>query len=283
MKEDSQINENENRPPQFSENISYIKCSYDIKDYNETQIINFRGQKNINEEIESKVKIWNGEKAEKLIFKKKFDKLGINVVYFIIEEKLTNMSFLFNKCTSLKEVNFINVETNQVTNLSVLFQLCQELEYVDLSSFNTSNVTHMGWIFYDCHKLKEIKGLNNFNTNNVKNMYGMFGGCNELEYLDLTNFDTSNVTDMAFMFDRCEKLKEIKGINTFITIKVVEMNSMFRNCNQLEYLDLSKLNTSNVTEIIYMFSGCHQLKEIKGINNFNTEKVIKMDGLFQDC
>ena len=78
---------------QKNENISYIKCVYDIKDYNETQIINFRGEKTINEEIESKVKIWNDGKAEKLIFTKKFDKLGINVIYFIIEEKLTNQCF----------------------------------------------------------------------------------------------------------------------------------------------------------------------------------------------
>ena len=134
MKEVSDNNEGMNKLPQFSENIAYIKCFYDIKDYNETQIINFRGEKIINEEIESKVKIWNGEKAEKLIFKKKFDKLGINVIYFIIEEKLINMSFMFNKCTSLKEIYFINVDTIQVTNLCAMFQLCRELEYIDLSS-----------------------------------------------------------------------------------------------------------------------------------------------------
>ena len=64
MKEDSFDNGNEVKQPQFNENISYIKCVYDIKDYYETQIINFRGFIAINEEIESKVKIWNGEKAE---------------------------------------------------------------------------------------------------------------------------------------------------------------------------------------------------------------------------
>ena len=98
-----------NKPAQFKENISYIKCVYNIKDHNETQIINYKGETGINEEIESKVKIWNGERTEKLIFKKKFEKLGINVIYFIIEENLNNMSFMFNECSSLKEVNFVNV------------------------------------------------------------------------------------------------------------------------------------------------------------------------------
>ena len=71
MKQDSFGNGNEVKQPQFNENVSYIKCIYDIKDLNETQIINFRDDKKINEEIKSKVKIWNGEKAEKLIFTKK--------------------------------------------------------------------------------------------------------------------------------------------------------------------------------------------------------------------
>ena len=161
MKEDSFGNGNEIKQPQFNENISYIKCIYEIKDYNETQIINFRGETTINEEIESKVKIWNGEKAEKLIFTKKLDKLGINVIYFIIEEKLTNMSLMFNKCSSLKEIYFINIDTIQVTNLCAMFQLCGELEYLDLSNFNTSKVTDMSYMFNECHKLKEIKGINN--------------------------------------------------------------------------------------------------------------------------
>ena len=56
-------------------------------------------------------------------------------------------------------------------------------------------------------------------------MNTMFAVCKELEYLDLTNFDTSNVTDMSFMFNECKKLKEIKGINKFITNKVTNMNS----------------------------------------------------------
>ena len=32
-----------------------------------------------------------------------------------------------------------------------------------------------------------------------------------------------------------------------------------------------------------MFSGCHKLKEIKGINQFNTSKVQHMYAMFQHC
>ena len=56
-------------------------------------------------------------------------------------------------------------------------------------------------------------------------MSGIFSGCKELEYLDLSNFNTSNVTDIFFMFAGCSKLKEIKGINDFNTINMIEIKS----------------------------------------------------------
>jgi len=208
-----------------------IRCTYLIKDNNDTQIINYRGKVDINEEIESKVKILSDNNKEKLIFKKKFNKVGINTIDFIIEENLNNMSFMFNKCSSLKRIEFISFETTQVTNMVAMFQECNELEYLDLSNFNTSNVINMRCIFYGCKKLKEIKGINNFKTNNVSNMYGMFVQCEKLEYLDLSNFNTSKVTDMKGMFNLCHKLKEIKGINNFKTNNVPNMSSMFCQCN----------------------------------------------------
>ena len=42
------------------------------------------------------------------------------------------------------------------------------------------------------------------------------------------------------MFKRCNKLKEIKGLNKFITNKVKDMKGMFEFCENLEYLDLTK-------------------------------------------
>jgi len=96
----------------------------------------------------------------------------------------------------------------------------------------------MRGMFNKCYKLKEIKGLNTFITNKVSDMSYMFGYCFELEYLDLSNFDTSNVINMAGMFTECNKLKNIKGLNKFITDKIIDMSYIFGCCSELEYLDL---------------------------------------------
>ena len=81
------------------------------------------------------------------------------------------------------------------------------------------------------------------------------------------------------MFNYCIKLKEIKGLNKFITNKVTDMDTMFGNCNELKNLDLSNFNTINVINMSCMFAGCNKLKNIKGINKFNTKKVINMKGM----
>ena len=274
---------NGNNQPKFAKGTSFVRCTYDIKDYNETQIINDRGRKYINEEIGAKIKIWNNGNKERLIFKKKFNKLGLNTIDFIFEEKLINMSYMFNECSSLKHVQFFSGELLQATKIGAMFQMCSELECIDLTNFNTSNVDDMGWMCYGCKKLKQIRGINNFNTMKVNNMCSMFAGCEELEYLDLSNFNTSNVTDMSYMFDGCHKIKEIKGINNFNTIFVTNMCAMFQECFSLENLDLSKFNTSHVTDMSWMFNKCNKLKQIKGIDNFNTINVIKMNSMFQEC
>ena len=124
----------------------------------------------------------------------------------------------------------------------------------------------MKGMFSHCFKLKEIKGLNQFVTNNVTVMNSMFQLCMELEFLDVSNFDTSNVTNMSFMFSKCYKLKEIKGINRFITYKVTDMKAMFQLCGELEYLDLSNYNTANVSDMQYMFYKCNKLQNLNLLN-----------------
>ena len=58
---------------------------------------------------------------------------------------------------------------------------------------------------------------------------------------------------------------------------------MFQKCEELEYLDLSNFDTSKVMSMNCIFSQCINLKEIKGINIFNTFNVNIMDGMFQYC
>ena len=129
-------------------------------------------------------------------------------------------------------------------------------------------------------QIKIIKIIIDFH---VKSFIKLFHDSECIEYINFTKFHRNNIDNMSFMFNKCHKLKEIKGINNFNTINVTNMNSMFQECNELEYLDLSNFNTMNVTDMSWMFNQCHKLKEIKGINNFNTINVINMEAMFAYC
>ena len=79
-----------------------FSCTFEVEDiYNDIQIINNTNGEYINEEIESKIKILNNGQKEELIFKKKFDKKGKNIINFIFEGKLNNMSYMFSQCSTL--------------------------------------------------------------------------------------------------------------------------------------------------------------------------------------
>ena len=51
------------------------------------------------------------------------------------------------------------------------------------------------------------------------------------------------------------------------------MYAMLNECFELQYIDLSNFNTNNVKNMEGMFNKCHKLKEIKGINRFNTTNI----------
>ena len=59
------------------------------------------------------------------------------------------------------------------------------------------------------------------------------------------------------------------------------MNSMFKECQLLEKLDLSNFETNEVTNMNFMFNGCSSLK-VLNLSNFkfkNTTSVVCMFGL----
>ena len=62
---------------------------------------------------------------------------------------------------------------------------------------------------------------------------------------------------MIRVVNECNKLKEIKGIKSLNTNQVTNMNSMFQDCHEIEFLDLSNFNISKVNDMGWMFNGCH--------------------------
>ncbi|MBE6283490.1 MAG: BspA family leucine-rich repeat surface protein [Mediterranea massiliensis] len=194
--------------------------------------------------------------------------------------KVTNMSYMFNNCSSLTSLDLSNFNTSKVTNMNGMFRGCSSLESLDLSSFNTGNVTSMTYMFYYCSSLQSITFGNSFNTANVTDMSYMFSHCSAFTSLDLSSFNTANVTDMSYMFSHCSAFTSL-DLSSFNTANVTNMTYMFRLCSALTSLNVSNFNTEKVTDMSNMFVGCYSLESLD-LSSFDFGKVANFSGMFTD-
>ena len=204
----------------------------------------------------------------------------IKGIEYLNTENVTNMGFMFNRCSVLTSLNLSNFNTEKVTDMQGMFGECSDLTSLDLSNFNTEKVTNMNSMFYNCSDLTSLN-LSNFNTEKVMYMSNMFYNCNKLTSLDLTSFNTAEVTKMDNMFKSCTDLTSL-DLSNFNTAKVTDMNYMFYNCNALTSLDITSFNTAEVTDMSNMFRLCDKLTSLD-LSNFNTAKVENMGWMFKSC
>lgn len=120
---------------------------------------------------------------------------------------LTTTASWFKSCTKLTEVKGLsNLYTYNVTDMSYMFDYCSSLENIDLSGFYTGNVTNMTAMFENCKKLVSLD-LSSFNTSKVQYMRLMFYGCSILSDIYVgTGWSTASATSYDSMFWGCDNL-----------------------------------------------------------------------------
>lgn len=112
-------------------------------------------------------------------------------------------------------------------------------------------------------------------------------------YYDDTNANVTKVVfDPSFVnarpsttykwFSSMGNLVSITGINYLNTSEVTNMSWMFVGCSKLTSLDVSHFNTSKVISMYCMFESCSKLTSLD-LSNFNTSQVKNMCGMFSEC
>ena len=182
------------------------------------------------------------------------------------KNKVTDMSFMFNNCSSLTAIP--QLDTSAVTNMNSMFSGCGSLTAIP--QLDTSAVTDMSFMFGGCRSLTAIHQMD---TSAVTNMSNMLYGCSLLTAIP--QMDTSAVTNMKSMFYICSSLTAIPQMDTSA---VTDMNHMFSNCSSLTAIP--QLDTSAVTNMNSMFSGCGSLTAIPQLD---TSAVTNMYSMFNKC
>ena len=72
------------------------------------------------------------------------------------------------------------------------------------------------------------------------------------------------------------------NLKSFNTSSVTNMSLMFSGCSSLTSLDLSNFNTSSVTNMSLMFDDCSSLTSLD-LSSFNTSNVTNMSFMFLGC
>ncbi|MEB8401539.1 WxL domain-containing protein [Enterococcus casseliflavus] len=116
-----------------------------------------------------------------------------NVTKIVVENKvvlLPDASQLFMDLQHLERIEQANnLDTSNVTNMHVMFNRASSLTELDVSNWNTSRVYSMMGMFNGASSLTELD-VSNWNTWNVSNMSRLFNGASSLTELDMSNWNT---------------------------------------------------------------------------------------------
>ena len=120
-----------------------------------------------------------------------------------------------------------------------------------------------------------------FNTGMVKDASTAFKEING-DSLDCTTFGSamSSVTNLAALFEDSE-LHNI-NVSNLNTSNVTDIQAAFRYCRFLTNLDVSNWDTRNVTDMTSVFEYCLNIKSLD-VSKWNTSKVRSMAGMFNMC
>lgn len=97
-----------------------------------------------------------------------------------------------------------------------------------------------------------------------------------------SSFTNARPLTTSEWFADMKRLTSVEGMQYLNTSEVTDMSSMFSGCSSLTDLDVSHFNTSKVTNFFEMFFGCTDLKCLD-LRRFETSSATTMAFMFCNC
>ena len=152
----------------------------------------------------------------------------------------------------------ITINGNMIKNISNKINIISEKEIntVNMKWKNTNTLT-LSYMFIDCENITEVD-------------------------LSLCRNYSVSPNSIRYIFKNCISLTSIYFGDYFKGAKWYWMEYIFYNCFSLISLDLSKMDTSYITDMNYIFYNCSSLISLD-LSNFNTYNVKTMKSAFENC
>ena len=270
---------------------------------NKTKTLNDKNKISIEKRIKQNNSNINEENKENIIINK-------NKNYsFIIDSKGGNNNIKYKKCETTNKIknnrinknikflkniihkeNIYNNKNNEniiknkfnyrykkekIIKYIIIYILFSLFNNID-SKINLSSNKNLNGVTFSSYEIKlKLKGTGIKNILGSSSSYSFTCPSN----IDLIRGPYLNITDCHYIsIDGSEN--EIKLIWNNIVINSTK--GMFYNCKEITEIDMTKFDTSLVTDMSFMFAYCSSLKVLKA-TNLNTTKVETFQNMFFQC
>jgi surface protein len=193
---------------------------------------------------------------------------------------VTDLSFAFEKSTSLNDPDIISWNVSNVTNMDSMFEgafsFNQAIAFNQATgSWNVGSVTNMDDMFKDARAFNQDIG--NWNVSNVTTMDGLFERAESFNQ-DIGNWNVINVTIMDSVFEDATSFNQ--NIGSWNVSSVTTMDNMFEGAIAFNQ-NIGSWDTSSVTDMGDMFKEAVSFNQ--DIGSWNTSSVIDMNDMFEDA
>lgn len=233
---------------------------------------------------------------------------------------VTDMDDCFGQCEKLTSINTSKINVSNVTTMQYCFANCTNLAALDLSSWDVSKLIYLGDLFKNCTNLKLINMCPFTKSFNIgQNIFrGMSYTTLKAPHSFITQLNDLSILPVSFTVEYCDEepkrtnwlsyttgYDNINNLN-FVTVNgtrtllrgegkslgtetvITSMNFRgYRDSNDnpvdncLNFINMSDINTSAITDMSYMYQN---LTQLKGINaDFDTSNVTTFEYMFAGC
>lgn len=215
---------------------------------------------------------------------------------------------MYYGCSSLQYIDTSKIIVDNVKYFDEMFGF-SGLISLDIRQWNTSNGISFNGLLTNCESLYTFE--HNLDVSNAININNLCYGCSSLVNISPLNFKFKNTgvdeLQVSNLFVNCESLLNIDlsglsgpigkvfgwfngclSLNSMIGIEKVnlslceDVSNSFKNCAQLQTLNLANAELSNAKIFDNMFDGCNLLVNI-GCNTWNLQNAESSIYMYRNC
>ncbi|MBO7608608.1 MAG: BspA family leucine-rich repeat surface protein [Muribaculaceae bacterium] len=238
---------------------------------------------------------------------------GLNLSSFDTR-KVSNMSGMFAGCSNLSSLDVTSFNTSKVFSMRSMFYNCAKLSILELSGFDTGKVTSMKDMFQNCSSLATIYAGNNWTTSYLLDLSeSVFEGCTSLVGGKGTTYDSSRISayyarndggtgspgyfsshqaaavynsstkTLTFYYDDVAHSGHVGTLPSSSTSQPWWSSDTNVSGNVQKVVFDPSFSLYHHTSGYYWFAGMTNLTSIVGLEYFNTDKMVNMNGMFKNC